>query len=835
MPQLKTRPIATPSMAAGPLYNINPQRQAQPISITIPTLPIMPSSDSPLSSSSLSRQHTEPGVPFYSQRSLPPSDDVPSQIRSVSASTSAGLRLRAKTALGHYPSIDRSDGLHHHQMADGPQLSHSRSHSNLTDAMTIAKAKRLHEQYHHHHHHHHHLRHQLATDAEPAKIIPGTSSNLPFHSGPAEIVRGNAYMGVPPVPALSHSASNSSLSSTGSDGPASPSDTEEESPSQPVVPTDDTRVPIRPGHLRTRSSSLAHSHSYSHLRSALPIVTQAGVKDVHTHQRHRVHPSGHSQHPLQREIVPQNEKDDNSVEQNATSTPDDSRTSSDVSSASQSNSSITPGSNESQSPLHKLSSSPHLALKTQSHEASGSASKHYASDLHHPNDGSSPLSTTASSALERQENIQTASVAGQPTSTVTPNSSTSKSESPSKPPSKKLNASHSSPSKRSHKHTLQRSKIIYYPTGQRKGTSVPLSFTGRWDEEGEPEFVDDYWEGHPKGVPSLSGHGRSISLGSGEADARVSVDVSIQITSDQTRVASGSGVGFSEHRRSMSAPSVLLFSSNSSEKTLENSLVAPDDIPSTPANVTVLQDVLNQHQQDLEDGNLKSATSSFVFPPSPTRGTKKAMRAKRTLTVFESFSFPMPPSPPTTGGNKPQRSPSLHRATASESMVPSPLRQDQETFDEEGEDELSDLPYIQGSVFSPLKTPGSGISWVATPKSTRTVTPRDYCRPLPSTPLISPSSSSTSATTKYPFSNIPRRYESIIVAQKMAKGVSGGVREARIAQEDEGYDYDVPPRSARAVDVGINPWRLGHSEIPMSAEEGGIGSLIGMVDALIVA
>lgn len=135
-------------------------------------------------------------------------------------------------------------------------------------------------------------------------------------------------------------------------------------------------------------------------------------------------------------------------------------------------------------------------------------------------------------------------------------------------------------------------KGVYFPHGQTVHSLVPLSFSGTFDEDGEPVFVD---ECKPRSSWS-------------------------------------------------SAPTT----------SAKSSPLIPSTKDQTPSVPIVLHPALNVPE------------ASQPLQPSEPGGT-----AKRTLTIFDTFSFPLPP---VSGMHRPPipRSPG-HRATASEGLIRSPL------------------------------------------------------------------------------------------------------------------------------------------------------------------
>ncbi|KAF8310542.1 hypothetical protein DL93DRAFT_2084318 [Clavulina sp. PMI_390] len=293
-----------------------------------------------------------------------------------------------------------------------------------------------------------------------------------------------------------------------------------------------------------------------------------------------------------------------------------------------------------------------------------------------------------------------------------------------------------------------REKKHYIPQGQRAGSIVPISFTGEFDEDGDPVFEDEW-------VP----RGRR-------------------------------GRGMSEPKSSVSATTPV---------------VVLEQEPAAPVAAGISE------------------------------------KKKKTLTIFDTFSFPLPPTPTPPMA----RSPSTvggHRATASEGLIHSPLLA------------VPDHPHPAAASIahapSPLRRPGFGprplprapspqqpSSQSTSPSSTSNVpTPTAFV----SLPVTSPLSAKRSARLLSPRSisagginELGQQLHSQGPLQSFLSlhsplppmpmsGKVAEVGEVRIREEDD--DMPLPPGSARAMDAGIS------FESAM-----GMDQLIGMVDAAIAA
>lgn len=292
---------------------------------------------------------------------------------------------------------------------------------------------------------------------------------------------------------------------------------------------------------------------------------------------------------------------------------------------------------------------------------------------------------------------------------------------------------------------------------------MPLSFSGEYDEDGSPIFVD-------------------------ECEPR---------------------------QRSQSAPAILM----------QSSVVSKIEAVATPGTpMIVLHDLVNDPASDVNSGG-------SIKKPSATR-------TKRTLTIFDTFSFPLPPTPGASRSPMP-RSPGYHRATASESVIPSPLRQDMNT-----------PPPMPMSVFAPAP---SGPSAFVGPKDIPTHTAqtptsataplraasqrrRAAARPLPiAPPLVSGGMKSTSSSRGF---LSPRsasaggigEFESFLSLSPIPPGM------LQRLVESPGPEKSSTTGAGRGGDVALAAAAGEYLAAPLHSARGkerGISGLIGMVDAAI--
>lgn len=272
-----------------------------------------------------------------------------------------------------------------------------------------------------------------------------------------------------------------------------------------------------------------------------------------------------------------------------------------------------------------------------------------------------------------------------------------------------------------------REKRVYFPYGQTVSSLVPLSFSGEFDEDDQPVFVDE----------------------------------------------------FEPRERFGSAPTLLA----KSRPSVSSKRTAP-----------VLHDVLNE-------------------PPESSKPNGSTLRLKRSLTIFDVFSFPLPPTPGMPRLPIP-RSPG-HRATASDGLIHSPLRPD-------ARPPVPALPMPNAKAqqnIQPLRT-----------SSQRRHAPRPL-PPVPPLPIAhsspslcdhqrsaSPRSASAGGIGELEsFLNLNSPFLPAFVRRPTEESPPGGDKGCRVDEVVVAGDRSpVALRSARAKDSGID-------------------SLIGMLDAEIVA